>query len=67
LPAGAKWKYAPKTGIFSGQIPGTTGRAVFEGLLVQQSDLMVEGSLLFGGGFLIGNSMSAAVEITEAD
>ena len=67
LPAGTRWKYAPKTGIFSGQIPGTTGRAVFEGLLVPQSDLMVEGQVLFGGGFLIGNSMSASVELIEAD
>jgi hypothetical protein len=67
LPAGMRWKYAPKTGIFTGQIPGSDGRAIFEGLLVPQSDMIVDGSLLFGGGFLIGNSTSAAVEITKAD
>jgi hypothetical protein len=67
LPAGTKWKYAPKTGIFTGQIPGSPGRFVFEGLLVPKSEHTVDGNLLFGGGFLIGKGASAPVELLEAD
>jgi hypothetical protein len=67
LPAGTKWKYAPKTGIFTGQIPGSPGRLVLEGLLVPRSELTVDGNLLFGGGFLIGKGASAPVELLEAD
>jgi len=67
LPAGTKWKYAPKTGIFTGQIPGSPARFVFEALLVPRSELTVDGNLLFGGGFLIGKGASAPLELLEAD
>jgi 20S proteasome alpha/beta subunit len=67
LPAGSRWSYSRKTGIFSGRHTEDGGTYVFRGLLVPSSGLEVEGRELLGAGFMLGKKSSIEVEITTGE